>query len=60
MSMHDVGCTCMHKSGSKNWSGKIMLIKKIQGRGCHWRGRHVSKREEGLVKNDMSRKNDAV
>jgi hypothetical protein len=51
----------MHKACSRNRSGEIMFIKKkIQGGGCHGCGRHVGEGKEGLVKNDMSRDENAI
>jgi hypothetical protein len=53
--------TCTNKTCSRNGSGEITVIsKKVQGGGCHGRGRHVGEGEEGFVKNDMSRNEDAI
>jgi hypothetical protein len=38
----------------------LLVSKKVQGGGCHGRGRHVGKREEAFIKNDMSGGDDAI
>jgi hypothetical protein len=51
----------MHKPCSRDRSGEILFIKKkIQGGGCHGCGRQVGEGEEGLVKDDMSRNENAI
>jgi hypothetical protein len=51
----------MHRTGSRNWGGKIIIIsEKIQGGWCHGCGGHVGEREKGFIKDDMSRDENAI
>jgi hypothetical protein len=38
----------------------MIIDEKIQGRGCHGRGRHVRERKKRFIKNDMSRNKNAI
>jgi hypothetical protein len=51
----------MHRTGSRNWGGKIIIIsEKIQGGWCHGCGGHVGEREKGFMKDDMSGDENAI
>jgi hypothetical protein len=38
----------------------MLINQEVQGGGCHGRGGHVGEREEGFIKNDTSRDEDAI
>ena len=57
------GGTYTHRTGSRNWGGKIIILiekLKIQGRWCHGCGGHVRERETGFIKDDMSGDENAI
>jgi hypothetical protein len=38
----------------------MLINQEVQGGGRHGRGGHVGERDEGFIKNDMSRDEDAI